>query len=227
MEANNILFRASQVHNLMIEPKSKSELISETTKTYLLDVYAEYKYNRRKEVINKYVQKGIGAEEDSLTLYSLVTGDLFVKNEERIRNEYVIGTPDLLTDPIVDIKSSWDLFTFLKAKHSPLNKAYYWQLTAYMWLTGVKNAKLAYCLVNTPEQIINDQKRKFMWNANQIDESELTVQAFEEIERNCKFDDIPMSERIHTIDIAFNPDDIERLKQRIIDCREWMSIYLK
>lgn len=226
MEANNILFRCSSIGQLMTEPRSKSETISETTKSYLLEVYAFVKYGRKKDIVNKYVQKGLAVEEDSITLYSQITGDLFIKNEQKYQNEYVIGTPDLVTDPIIDIKSSWDLFTFLKSKSEGLNKNYYWQLQAYMWLTGIKNAKLVYCLVNTPDQIINDQKRKFMWNANQIDESELTVQAFEEIERNCKFDDITMSERIHTIDIAYNPDDIERLKQRIIDCREWMKVNL-
>lgn len=206
----------------MTEPRSKSETLSETTKTYLLEVYAYLKYGRRKEIVNEYVKKGLMVEEQAITLYSRVTGDLFIKNKKSFPNDYIIGTPDLLTDPIIDIKSSWDLFTFLEAKVSPLNKAYYWQLQSYMWLTGVKNAKLVYCLVDTPDQIINDQKRRFMWNANQIDESELTVEAFEEIERNCKFEDIPMSDRIHTIDIAYNPEDIERLKTRIDECRNYM-----
>jgi hypothetical protein len=223
MEANNILFRCSQLGSLMTEPKSKTEMISETTKKYLIEVYAYLKYGRRADIVNKYVQKGLAVEEDSITLYSRITGDLFLKNEETMQNEFIKGTPDLKTDPIIDIKSSWDIFTFLKAKNSPLDKGYYWQLQGYMWLTGTLNAKLAYCLVNTPEQLINDQKRKFMWNANMIDESELSVAAFEEIERNGVYDDIPMSERLHTFDIAFNPEDIERLKQRIIDCRLYMQ----
>ena len=222
MEANNILFRCSALGNLMTEPRSKTETISETTKTYLLDVYAYLKYGRKKDIVNKYVQKGLAVEEDSITLYSRITGDLFIKNEEHFRNEYIMGTPDLVTEPIIDIKSSWDLFTFLKSKNSPLDKGYYWQLQGYMWLTGIKSAKLVYCLVNTPDQIINDQKRKFMWNANQIDESQLSEQAFAEIERNGIYDDISMSERIHTIDIAYCQEDIERLKQRIEDCRNYM-----
>ena len=222
MEANNILFRCSALGNLMTEPRSKTEVLSETTKTFLNEYYAFLKYGRKKDIINKYIQKGLAVEEDAITLYSRITGDLFIKNEERVKNDFIIGTPDLMTDPIVDIKSSWDIFTFLKAKHYTLDKGYYWQLQGYMWLTGIKNAKLVYCLVNTPDQIINDQKRKFMWNANQIDESQLSEEAFIEIERNCIYDDIPMSERLHSFDIEFNPEDIERLKTRIEDCRYYL-----
>lgn len=227
MDKSKILFRCSQLGSLMTEPKSKTDLISETTKTYLIDMYAYLRYGRKSDIVNKYVQKGLAVEEDSITLYSRVTGDFFIKNEEHFKNDFIMGTPDIVTDPIVDIKSSWDLFTFLKAKNSSLNKMYYWQLQGYMWLTGARNAKLAYCLVNTPDQIINDQKRKFMWNANMIDETELSVKAFEEIERNGIYDDIPLSDRLHTIDIAYNEADIERLKLRINDCRDYMLSYFK
>ena len=39
---------------------------------------------------------------------------------------------------------------------------------------------------------------------------------------NWKYD-IPAQERLHVIDIPFDKEAIEKLKQRIEDCREWMN----
>jgi hypothetical protein len=34
------------------------------------------------------------------------------------------------------------------------DKTYEWQLRAYMWLWNVDKAAIAYCLVNTPEELV-------------------------------------------------------------------------
>jgi len=220
---SNILFRASQVGNLMVEPRSKTETLSETTKTYLIEVFIKHKYGREKDITSKYFSKGIAVEEDSITLYSRLNKEFYIKNEENMRNEFVTGTPDLMNgDVVIDIKSSWDIFSFWKSKTSPLNKDYYWQLQVYMWLTGRTKAKLAYCLVNTPETLIDDEKKKYIYRSG-ITMEEQSTEALELIERNCKYDDIPIAERMHVVDIAYNPDDIERLKVRIDECRKYMK----
>jgi hypothetical protein len=54
---NNTLFRASQLGKLMTDARTKSGL-SETTKSALLEVYVQQKYNRYKEISNKYIEKG-------------------------------------------------------------------------------------------------------------------------------------------------------------------------
>ena len=223
METSKILFRCSQLGKLMTEPRSKSETLSETTKEYCREVYINQKYGRKKDITNKYIQKGLMVEEDSLTLLSRYQHQFFVKNKERFVNEYICGTPDIILDDCIpDIKSSWDIFTFFKSKMEPVNKDYYWQLQGYMWLTGRKHAQLIYCLVNTPDILINDQKRKFMWNAGILDENPITEEVFTEIERNCIFDDIPIEERIHIKNIEYHEEDIQRLQQRIIQCREYI-----
>ncbi|HNX08388.1 MAG TPA: hypothetical protein PKL96_12460, partial [Bacteroidales bacterium] len=58
-----IKIRASQVGQIMAEPKLKSDkeagLLSETAKTYIKQLYRESKYNRRKGLVNKYIEKGL------------------------------------------------------------------------------------------------------------------------------------------------------------------------
>lgn len=224
---NKILFRASASYNLMVEPRIKSETLSETTKKYLTDVLVKYKYGREKNITNKYIQKGRMSEEDSLTLLSRVNKTMYLKNEKYYHNDFVCGTPDILTDQageltVIDIKTSWDIWTFMHSKTESLNKNYYWQLQVYMALTGAKKAYLSYCLVDTPEVLINDAKRKFMWNAGILDENVITDEVFEQIEKNCIFSDIPIHERVHTIEIQYNQADIDRLYMRVEECREYI-----
>lgn len=218
----------------MTEPKLKSETISESAKTHLIDVFISEKYGRRSDIGNRYTIKGTLVEEDSMTLFSRVTKRYYVKNEESLANDYIKGTPDIITSlevedmEIVDIKSSWDIFTFMRAKFkNDIKKLYYWQLQGYMALTGAKKARLAYCLVNTPDQLLEDEKRKLWYKIGQPDkESPMWLDAVQEIEMMCIYDDIPMQERLHQISFERNDADIEKLYNKVIQCREWMSRYL-
>jgi hypothetical protein len=219
----------------MTDPRSKSETISETTKTYLIEVYINVMYGRKKEIISKAMQKGLMQEEDSLTLLSRVEKTLFLKNEENLKNDWLTGTPDIIVRdekslPILirDTKTSWDIFTFFKSKTNGIDKGYYWQLQSYMDLAGAENASLDYCLVNTPPALIESEKRKFMWNQGIINpDDEISAEAFATIEKNCLFDDIPLSERVHSIPIERNQEDINRLHARVEQCREWMQTNLQ
>lgn len=230
MDANTILFRASATGHLMTEARSKSESLSETTITYLTEVFIYEKYGRKKDAVSKYLQKGLLCEEDSITLYSRIQKTFFKKNEETIKNEFIKGTPDLYTgdellkaEMIIDVKSSWDIFSFFKSKtEKKINKNYYWQLQSYMALTGAKKAQLVYCLVDTPDIKITDEKRKFMWNSGILDENPITDEAFELIDKLCVYGDIPMEEKIHIIEIERNEADIQLLYKRVMECRQYI-----
>lgn len=233
--ANEILFRCSSLGYLMIEPKAKSETISESTKTHLVEKFVSAKYGRETDIQNKYLTKGLAVEEDSITLYSRVKKEFFKKNELTLSNEFISGTPDLFTgaviteaETIIDIKSSWDIFTFFRATKDKLNKQYYWQLQGYMALTGAKSAKLVYCLVNTPEALIYDEKNKLKWKMGVInpDTDEQFQLACDAIDKASIYDDVAMEERCVEILIERNDADIERLYNRIKDCRIYMNGFL-
>jgi len=220
-------FRCSGLGNLMVEPKLKSETLSETTKTYLREKYIYEKYKRSKFVESKYMIKGTEVEEESLTLLSIVTRKLYNKNEKLLWNDWIVGTPDTYEGnsiedaiTIIDIKSSWDIFTFFASKEEKLNKMYYWQLQGYMWLTGAKVAQLAYCLINTPQKLVDDEIRKLTYKFMSEDEFKL---AEENIIKNASYNDLPHEEKIHTITIDRNEDDIEKLKLKIEECRKYIS----
>lgn len=214
----------------MTSPRNKGEKLSETCKTHLVDVFVSYKYKRKTDIHNKYVEKGLMVEEDSITLFSRATKTFFKKNEEHLSNEFIKGTPDLFqgseikkAEKIIDIKSSWDIFTFFRTAEKEINMNYYWQLQGYMALTGAPVATLAYCLVNTPDTIMSDEKRKLQWRMGIIDDTPDFIEACKEIDKLSIYDDIPINERIYTLDIERNDSDIERLYEKIKECRIYMN----
>lgn len=229
--ADNILFRCSALGKLMTEPRTKSETLSETTKKYLVEVYIQHQYQREKDITNKYITKGLQVEEDSITIYSQYKSRFFKKNEERLKDSNLIGTPDLYigksikeAEVIIDLKSSWDIFTFYNAKVSALNKDYYFQLQGYMALTGAQKAKLVYCLVDTPNAIFLRELNSLKWQMGVADDSDkLFQEAANKLEENMRYSDIPIKERVHEIDIERNDADIEKLYTRIKECRKWIN----
>jgi hypothetical protein len=226
-------FHPSSLGLIMTESRTKEEL-GETAKAHLMECYVSKKYGRRKDVTNAYIEKGLVAEEDSLDLYTLVKDQLFVKNKETLNNSYFIGTPDILVldkPPfekvleVIDLKTSWDIFTFFSIIHKPMNKNYYWQLQSYMDLTGAQKAKLVYCLVNTPFKLIEDQKRKLMWTMAVIDPDtdEAYQKACDMVDKNSIYDDIPMEERYIEFELDRDQEAIDKAHARVEFCRNFLN----
>jgi len=222
----NYLFRCHSIGKLMTEPKLKADKeagnLSETTKTFLMEVFIQQKYGRKKDISNKYIEKGLLVENDAIKLYSRYKFNEYQKNEELFKNDFLLGTPDIVSDDIIDIKSSWDIFTFFSNLNKDVDSAYYWQLQAYLALTGKESAKLAYCLVNTPETLVNDEKRKLMYKMNvATDENPEYLQACDEIDLNMNFDDIP--NRVIEFEVKRNDEDIEKMYSKIKKARIYLT----
>ncbi|MCA6513917.1 MAG: hypothetical protein IM569_13765 [Chitinophagaceae bacterium] len=229
MDFSKTLFRCSSLGHIMTEARGAG--LSETTKTHLINVYVSNKYGRRDDIQGKYIEKGLAVEEDSITLYSRIKQSFFKKNDSHISNSWIKGTPDLYegfsieqATHIVDIKSSWDIYTFMRVLTKDVNKMYYWQLQGYMDLTGATSATLAYCLVDTPVQLIEDEKGRLMWKMGvATNENPLYLEACEELEKAMTFGDIDMRERLIEFKIERNDADILRMHKRVEDCREWLN----
>ena len=150
--------RASASGKLMTKSRSKDGALSKTALSYVQDWYKEQIYGVKKNIDNKYLRKGISVEDNAIEYAASQLGWLFAeKNEEYFEDSHFCGTPDvILDDTIIDIKSSWDCFTFPLFEDEIPNKDYYYQLQTYMALTGLKKAQLVYVLMDTPESIERD-----------------------------------------------------------------------
>ena len=229
MNWNETLIRASSVGYLMTEPVTKADkeagVLSKTAQKHLIEVYIAEKYGRKRDIQTKQMKKGIEAEQDSIDLLSMYLKLPFSKNEERFKNDFITGLPDIINgDTIIDIKSSYDLWTFLGNIPDKLDNLYYWQMQSYMWLTGTIKATIAYCLVNTPESIIQQEKYYLLKKMDVIsEESPEFIKEAMKIEFNMTFDDISINERILTFNVNRSEDDILRIEHKVLKARTFLQ----
>ncbi len=224
----NFKIRCSAIGQIMADPRTKKDKeagnLSATAKTYLRNWYIEDQFSRKKEFTNKFLEKGIAVEDEAIALYSKISGKEFLKkNEKELANDYCTGTPDVITDIVVDVKSSWDIFTFPLFDEELKNKDYWWQLQGYMWLTDKKEAELAYCLVDTPEALIIKQINTEKWNAVGTLSPEEETALEEAVYQNMTFDDIPEKLRVKTFAVHRDDEAIEQIKQRVEKSREFLA----
>jgi len=185
--------RASASGKLMTNPRSKSEVLSKTTITYLQEWAKQEVYGVRKSISSKYLDKGNAVEDEAIDYAAQELGWLFAsKNEEYFEDDFFCGTPDvILEDKIIDIKSSWDCFTFPLFEDDIPNKDYYYQLQVYMHLTGKRKAELVYCLMNTPDEL-----------------------AYEDV---FDYSNLSSKYRIKSFYIDYDEDVIEQLKEAVLN----------
>lgn len=145
----------------MTDPKSAKDVLSVGAKTAIEKIAKELVYGYDEQVSSKYMEKGIMVEDQSIALYNEVFFTNHVKNTERRTNAWITGECDIATPPkIIDIKSSWSLATFPATAARGEDKTYEWQGRAYMWLWDVDQFEIAYCLVNTPSELIGYEQEE-------------------------------------------------------------------
>jgi hypothetical protein len=188
--------RASGAGQVMTNPRSKSELISKTTLTFVENWLKERLYGYQQEIRSKYIDKGNQLEDLAIdTAIELLDLEFILKNTDTFEDEFFTGTPDLVTsDEVLDVKCSWDAYTFPLFDDEIPTKDYYYQLQVYMHLTGKKKARLVYVLLDTPETMIYEIKREYGHLDNSL--------------------------RIKTFDVTYDPEVISELQNRVKTIRE-------
>lgn len=150
-----MLIRCSSLPKIMTAPRSKSEVLSETAKSYLKELAKEDFYGYSDELDNKYLTKGREVEAEAIELLNILNFTNYEKNTTRKSNDFLTGECDIYTpELIIDIKSSWSLKTFPATIDDINIKDYEWQLRGYMYLYDVPTSFLTYCMVDTPENLI-------------------------------------------------------------------------
>ena len=127
----------------------------------------EKKYGIVDNLDNKYLQKGLLCEEDGVSLLSDVTGEMYFKNKIRLENDWLTGECDVQNMKakkkiVTDIKISWSSESYDNTL--TLNKTYGWQVgVGYGWLFESDINRIAYCLVNTPVELIRHEMGHTMY----------------------------------------------------------------
>lgn len=220
--------RASQIGQIMTDPRTKAAKdageLSETAKSYCETWLKEQLYGRRKEFSSKFTEKGNIVEDNSIDFVAKQLGlGFLMKNDQYYENDYITGTPDVIVSSqslIIDVKNSWDCFTFPLFEDSLPNRAYYWQAQGYMELTGHHNFKLAYVLSDTPLHLI--EKEAYWWCKNN-GYDDLDIEVFKDFEKRMTYSGIPSKYKLKTFDIVHERAEVERVYERVDQCRIYIN----
>lgn len=163
MNFDNYLFRCSSLGKLAAKPRNKTEILSETAKKYLQELFFEIYTGVETDLSElKFIRKGLECEQDSFALLSEIRQTFIKKNKQRFNDTFLTGEPDILfqiENEVEDTKTSWDKITFFNAD---VTTVYDWQLEGYCILTGATQKRLTYVLVNTPAHLIESEKKRLL-----------------------------------------------------------------
>jgi len=168
--------------------------MGKTGESFVQDWLKEKLYGTRREIYSKYIDKGNENEDIAIEMAAhTLNHPMLLKNEDWFENDWVHGTPDIiLADSVIDVKCSWDAFTFPLFETELPNMDYYWQLQAYMWLTGTSSGKVVYCLTETDYE-------------------------------QPQYKDVPESLKIKSFNVAYDPAAIEKIKERVEQCNNYLN----
>ena len=199
---------------LILKRDAKPEL-SKGAKSYIEELFIEKEYGIKQHINTKYIDKGNKVESHAIKLTELFMGGAILnKNEDYFDNGFVCGTPDVITDDyIIDVKSSWSAATFPFFIDKIPNINYEWQLKAYMWLTNIHRSWLCYCLVPTPEHLVNDEIRRVSWQRGELGDVSEEVES--EVLQHHNIDKIPIEKRVKMYHITLTGDDIKNMKDKV------------
>lgn len=151
-----ILVHPHWLGSIIPDPKTKGEgILSKGAQTFLLHLASQIVFDYQPELNTKEIQKGLACEQACIDLYNDVFGTDYIKNTRRIQTDLFSAECDIdAPDLVIDIKAPWSLATFPACAKMGIDKDYEYQLRAYMMLYDKPRARLAYCMVSTPEDLL-------------------------------------------------------------------------
>lgn len=154
--------RCSALGQIMAEPTASAikagEVLSVGAKTYIRKLAREDIFGVQEFISSRPMEKGTRCEGEGVLLYNAVFGTAHVKNTERRTDEYLTGECDIAGDPVIDIKLPWSVSSFPICELDAKDSAYEWQGRGYMRLWDATSFRVAYCMVDTPEDLIGYER---------------------------------------------------------------------
>lgn len=191
-------------------------------KTYCQEWLKARIYGEQPRTDFKYTSKGLEMEDDALAFVAenYVYG-MLLKNDIRKDGEFITGEADnVQPDHTIDTKCSWSPSSF-PLFETELDSAYYWQGLGYMYLYKKPNHKVFYCLMNTPDHLIESEFKSLDYkNGYSEDEAE---SVYNDLLKKMTFDDLDPKVRIKLFEIEFDQKKINQVIERVKLCRDYIK----
>lgn len=202
--------------------------LSQASKKYLIRRYGWEKYNKRVVPYGKPRSpqvKGNELEIEAIKLLCKLDKVDYFKPDCMIYNDYIYGICDIHSDKkIIDIKTSWNITSFLTASETKLSANYWYQMQGYMELYDIDVSEVCFVLLNTPPHLVDRERAK---QTEKYVFGEITREKYDEEIEKCDlvfdYEKIPAKRRVLRFQVNRDADAWFNIKQRVVKCREWLG----
>lgn len=203
-----MLIRCSAIHEIIGEPKTKGEALSQTAKSHVIRLAKQDLFGFSAFDGSRETEKGSALEPFAIQGSGLIRACRFEKNTERRENGWISGECDIHDAKhslIIDTKCSWDIGTHpffeVEAAAKVKKAGYDWQMQGYMWLFDCERADIDFWLFPCPQDLIG-----------QYGDPEKLIDAVERI---------PLPKRVTTVTVMRDEAAIERIKVKAEACQAY------
>ena len=222
-------YRASEAHYLYARGRTKTPQLTEGAKTWLQEVWLRENCGIRPEVHSKQMWKGREVEDEAIRIYCKYYNDgkPIFKNQERLTEKQLTGECDARNreqNRIIEIKNSYNPLSFIKADRK---REYAAQVQVYMHLWDADQAHLAYCLLDLPDWLYQDELRRYCYQAQILDpEHPDHKEELEAHRRQFIYSDNPKMPEVSRIKVYVferDPDFMERILEGVELANDYYS----
>lgn len=197
---------------ILYDPKKPSAtILNELILIYAYQVYGKGKVSMGNDSPHQ-LEKGTMAEPEAIKFLSKMDGIEYEKNDELFENKWFKGIPDIIirdeaskTSKIIEVKTSYDLPSFILSRMKPEKASNLFEVMGYMNITGCKNAEIVHVLVDMPEKIANFEEKRLRerYEAFQLDQ-EIIEDRISSRMNDMDYSDIPEKMKIFRRSVTLN-----------------------
>ena len=191
-----------------------------TAMSYIREVWMRNTFGYDEPLVSNEILKGLLCEDEIIGVITRqIHGGFRVKNEDSFEDDFFTGTPDILiSDYVEDCKASWTLRTFIETrKPDPL---YYAQGQVYMDLTGRKKFRLCHVLVDTPKELVDEEKKRLYFRFNCDESNPIYLELIKKVDAMHMISHkIPEDQRIKVFEFPINYEYLDTLRLRVKQAR--------
>ncbi len=179
LEKIKLTEKQAETRDDLITKRDKPFELSKGAKSYVMELVDQAVYKYKTEFWSKETAKGNMVEQDSIDLFNSLMFTSYEKSILELEDDFGNGHPDIVCyteKKVIDIKSPWSKKTFPKTEEQAKNMDYVWQVKRYLMLLGGvrggwKKGEIAYCLVDTPDELIPDWESPLLHEMSDIDDA--------------------------------------------------------
>ncbi len=230
-EAKPLTDKMQQELDELIAKRDADFEFGATAMSYIRDCWMRNTFGYDEPLVSNEILKGLMCEDEIIGILSRhLHGGFRIKNDDSFEDSHFTGTPDVVLDDVIeDAKCSWTLRTFVEVRRpDPL---YYAQGQVYMALTGRRKFRLAHVLVDTPFELVEEEKKRLWFRFNCDDDNPHYKELSAKVDSmHLMAHKIPEHQRIKVFEFGFNPEYVDTLRLRVEQARvvyESMSLSLE